>query len=202
MTPAPPVTHVIPVTPVPPVSPATQKGKGRGNGKWKTSTPKTPSVVTPNPNEYGLLVPDATEKALLETDIPNIVMYNNRILGWYYEKCRHKWDPMFMIPPNNMRFRMKTYRKYTRKSDGIRVKNIYKSNAFYCLEMLECVCRVNKGTRKNHIYMSNFYFWSLTPGHVAILKELGYWDHILANSACVMADGPKALGGMPAVYEY
>ena len=47
--------------------------------------------------------------------------------------------------------------------------------------------------------MSNFYFWSLTPGHVAILKELGYWDHILPH---VMADGLKALGGMPAIYEY
>ena len=50
--------------------------------------------------------------------------------------------------------------------------------------------------------MSNFYFWSLTPGHVAVLKELGYWDHILANRAHVTADGPKALHGMPAIYEY
>ena len=43
VTPAPPVA---PVTPVPPITPATQKGKG------KTSTPKTPSVVTSNPNDY------------------------------------------------------------------------------------------------------------------------------------------------------
>ena len=50
--------------------------------------------------------------------------------------------------------------------------------------------------------MSNFYFQTLTPGHVAILKELGYWDHIIANPACVTADGPKALGGMPAMYEF
>ena len=109
---------------------------------------------------------------------------------------------MFMIPPNNIVFRMKTYRRYIRKSDGIQVKNTYKSNAHYCLEMLECVRRVNKGASKNHIYMSNFYFRSLTPGHVAILKELGYWDHIIANRACVTADEPKALGGMPAVYEF
>ena len=109
---------------------------------------------------------------------------------------------MFMIPPNNMLFRMKTYREYTRKANGVRVKNTYKSNAFYCLETIECVCRVNKGARKNHIYMSNFYFRSLTPGHVAVLKELGYWDHILANRARVTADGPKALDGMPDVYEY
>ena len=53
-----------------------------------------------------------------------------------------------------------------------------------------------------HIYMSNFYFRCLTPGHVAILKELGYWDHILANCACVAADGPKVLGGQPEVYEF
>ena len=40
------------------------------------------------------------------------------------------------------------------------------------------------------------------PGYVAVLKELGSWDHILANHACVTADGPKALGGMPDMYEY
>ena len=100
-----------------------------------------------------------------------------------------------------MLFRMKTYREYTRKADGVRVKNTYKSNAFYCLETVECVRRVNKGARKNHIYMSNFYFRSLTPGHVAVLKELGYWDHIIANRARVTAEGPKALGGMPGMYE-
>ena len=128
-------------------------------------------------------------------------MYNPRIQGCYYGKCRHKWDAMFMIPPNNMLFRMKTYREYTRKADGVRVKNTYKSNAFYCLETMECVRGVNKGAHKNHIYMSNFYFRSLTPGHVAVLKELGYWDHIIANRTRVTADGPKALGGMPAMYE-
>ena len=87
--------------------------------KGKSSTPKTPSVVTPNPNDYGPLVPDAIEKALLESEAPNIVMYNNRIQGCYYKKRRHKWDSMFMIPPNNMLFRMKTYREYTRKADGV-----------------------------------------------------------------------------------
>ena len=193
-------TPVAPATPVTPTTPATQKGKGKRKGK--SSTPKIPSVVTPNPNDYGPLVPDAIEKALLETEAPSIVMYNNRIQGCYYNKCRHKWDSMFMIPPNNMLFRTKTYRGYTRKADGVRVKNTYKSNAFYCLETMECVHGVNKGACKNHIYMSNFYFRSLTPGHVAVLKELGYWDHILANCAHVTADGPKALGGMPDVYEY
>ena len=129
-------TCPTPVAPVTPTTPATPKGRGKGKGK--SSTPKTPSVVTPNPNDYGPLVPDAIEKALLETEAPNIVMYNNRIQGCYYNKCQHK-------------------------------------------------C---------------FYFRSLTPGHVAVLKELGYWDHILANHAHVTADGPKALGGMPDMYEY
>ena len=55
--------------------------------KGKSSTPKTLSVVTPDPNDYGPLVPDAIEKALLETEAPNIVMYNNRIQGCYYNKC-------------------------------------------------------------------------------------------------------------------
>ena len=186
-----------PEGPATPQTPATKKGKGKG----KSYTPKTPSVVTPNPHDYGPLVLDAIEKALLETEVPNIVMYNPRIQGCYYGKCHHKWDAMFMIPPYNMLFRMKTYREYTRKADGVRVKNTYKSNAFYCLETMECVCGVNKGARKNHIHMSNFYFRSLTPGHVAVLKELGYWDHITANRAHVTAEGPKALGGMPGMYE-
>ena len=129
-------------------------------------------------------------------------MYNNRIQGCYYTKCCHKWDSMFMIPPNNMLLRMKTYREYIRKSNGVQVKKTYRSNSFYCLETMECVHRVNNGAHKNHISMSNFYLWSLTPGHVAVLKELGYWDHILANHAHVTADGPKALGGMSAMYEY
>ena len=101
MPPAQPITHLTQATPVPPVTPEAVKGKGKG----KTSTLKTPSIVMPNPNDYGPLVPGAIEKALLETNVPNIVMYNNRIQGCYYEKCRHKQDPMFMIPPNNIIFR-------------------------------------------------------------------------------------------------
>ena len=80
--PATPVTcagHVTPVTCATPVTPATQKGRGKGKGK--SSIPKTPSVVTPNPNDYEPLVPDAIEKALLETEVPNIVIYNIRIQG-------------------------------------------------------------------------------------------------------------------------
>ena len=193
-------TPVTPATCTTPMTLATQKGRGKSKGK--SSTLKTPSVVTPNPNDYGPLVPDAIEKALLETKVPNIVMDNNRIQGCYYKECHHRWDSMFMIPPNNMLFRMKTYREYTRKSDGVQVKNTYKSNAYYCLETLDCAHGVNKAACKNHIYMSNFYFCSLTPRHVTVLKELGYWNHIQANRACVTADGPKALGGMPAMYEY
>ena len=102
MPPAQSITHLTQVTTVPPVTPEAVKGKGRGRGKGKTLTPKTPSVFMPNPNDYGPLVPDVIEKALLETEVPNIVMYNNRIQGCYYEKCCHKWDPMFMIPPNNI----------------------------------------------------------------------------------------------------
>ena len=80
VTPEPPVTPVTPATPVPPVTPATPKGKGRGKGK--TSTPKTPSVITPNPNDYGPLVPDAIEKALLETgsEYCDVQQQNTRLL--------------------------------------------------------------------------------------------------------------------------
>ena len=97
----------------------TSNTKRKRKRERESSTPKTPSVVTPNPNDYGPLVPDAIEKALLETEAPNIVMYNNRIQGCYCNKCRHKWNSMFMIPPNNMLFRMKTYKEYTREVDGV-----------------------------------------------------------------------------------
>ena len=63
-TPEGPETPAICATPeglATPQTPATQKGKV----KAKSCTPKTPSVVTPNPNDYGPLVPDAIEKALL-----------------------------------------------------------------------------------------------------------------------------------------
>ena len=116
-TPEGPETPAICATPeglATPQTPAIQKGKVKGK-----STPKRPSVITPNPNDYGPLVPDAIEKTLLQTEVPNIVMYNPRIQGCYYGKCCHKWDAMFMIPPDNNLFRMKTYREYTRKADGI-----------------------------------------------------------------------------------
>ena len=74
MPPAQPITQLTQVTLVPPVTPEAVKEKGRGKVKGKTSTPKTPSIVTPNPNDYGPLVPYAIEKALLETEFPNIVM--------------------------------------------------------------------------------------------------------------------------------
>ena len=55
--PATPATCTTPEGPATPQTPATQKGKVKGK-----STPKTPSVITPNPNDYGPLVPDAIEK--------------------------------------------------------------------------------------------------------------------------------------------
>ena len=94
-------TPVAPATPVTPPTPATQKGRGKGNGK--SLTPKTPSVVTPNPSDYGPLVLDAIEKAPLETEASNICMYNNRIRGCFCNKCQHKWDS-------------------TRKADGVHIQ--------------------------------------------------------------------------------
>ena len=91
----PPIAPVTAVTPIGPLTPVTCTGhvtpakcatpvtlamqKGRGKGKGKSSTPKTPSVFTPNPNHYGPLVPNAIEKALLETEVLNIVMCKNGI---------------------------------------------------------------------------------------------------------------------------
>ena len=34
------------------------------------------------------------------------------------------------------------------------------------------------GTVRDHLYMGNFYFQSVTPAHKAPLEEYGYWKHI------------------------
>ena len=33
------------------------------------------------------------------------------------------------------------------------------------------------------MYMGNFYFQSLTPGHKAVLEEYSYWKHIVNKKA-------------------
>ena len=33
----------------------------------------------------------------------------------------------------------------------------------------------------HHVYMGNFYFQGLTDGQIGILKNHGYWKHIVAN---------------------
>ena len=55
------------------------------------------------------------------------------------------------------------------------------TNAYYCVDNITCLRKELPGTVRDHMYMGNFHFQSLTPGHKAVLEEYGYWKHIVKN---------------------
>ena len=118
---------------------------------------------------------------------------------WFYttslSKCvilHHAGNPKYMRSPHNMLFWMKTFRKYYNKQ-GKEVIPKIQTNAYFCFKNLDCLKLVNDGTDYCNLYMGNYYFNQLTPGHVELLKQKGYWDPIIQNCNNVIASGPSAL---------
>ena len=126
---------------------------------------------------YGPLVPQNDEDQLLSGRQPAIVMYNRMIQKCF--TCEVDFDPNFMCAPHNMVIRSKTRRWRIFNGQKIRCKTY--TNVYYCIDNLACVRKQLPGTVKNHMYMGNFYFQSLTPGHKEVLQEYGYWNNILRN---------------------
>ena len=126
---------------------------------------------------YGPLVPQIDEDRLLSGRQPAIVMYNRMIQKCF--TCEVDFDPDFMCAPHNMVIRSKTRRWRIFNGQKICCKTY--TNAYYCIDNLACVRKQLPGTVKNHMYMGNFYFQSLTPGHKEVLQEYGYWNNILKN---------------------
>ena len=52
---------------------------------------------------------------------------------------------------------------------------------YYHAEDVACIRMQKKSVQKDDIYCGNFYFACLTPAHVKVLKQHGYWEHIKAN---------------------
>ena len=126
---------------------------------------------------YGPLVPQNDEDRLLSGRQPAIVMYNRMIQKCF--TCEVDFDPNFMCAPHNMVIRSKMRRWRILNGQKIRCKTY--TNAYYCIDNLACVRKQLPGTVKNHMYMGNFYFQSLTPAHKEVLQEYGYWNSILKN---------------------
>ena len=143
----------------------------------KTLTPVT--TVTDDDDDRKLLVPEDLEQQFLETRVPTVVFYNKSFKTCYAPNCKYQWDPKYMETPFNMLFHMKTQWKKPTIS-GPRC-NKFLSNAYYCLQNLECLRSELPGVQMHHIYMGNFYFQGLTDAQIGILKEYGYWKHIVSN---------------------
>ena len=134
---------------------------------------------------YGPLVPQNDEDRLLSGQQPAVVIYN-----WMIQKCftcEVDFDPDFMCAPHNMVIKSKTRRWRIFNGQKIRCKTY--TNAYYCIDNLACVRKQLPGTVKNHMYMGNFYFQSLTPGHKEVLQEYSYWNNILKNRDEVIRTG-------------
>ena len=126
---------------------------------------------------YGPLVSQNDEDRLLSGQQPAIVMYNWMIQKFFTREV--DFDPYFMCAPHNMVIRSNTRRWRIFNGQKIHCKTY--TNAYYCIDNLACVRKQLPGTVKNHMYMDNFYFQSLTPGHKEVLQEYGYWNNILKN---------------------
>ena len=119
---------------------------------------------------YGLLVPQNDEDCLLSGRQPTIVMYNNMIQKCF--TCDLKYDPNFMCAPHNMVTRSKT--RWWRIINGQKIRCKDYTNVYYCIDNIACLGRELQGTVRDHLYMGNFYFQSVTPAHKAVLEEYGY----------------------------
>ena len=127
---------------------------------------------------YGPLVPQTNEDRLLCGRQPTIVMYNRMIKKCY--TCDVRYDLNFMSPhQHNIVIRSKTRR--SRIIYGRKIKCKDYTNAYYCVDNIACLWKELPGSIKDHIYMGNFYFQILTPGHKAVPEEYGYWKHIVKN---------------------
>ena len=82
-------------------------------------------------------------------------------------------------PPHNMVICSKTRRSRIINGQKFRCKD--HTNAYYCIDNIACLCKELPGSIKDHMYMGNFYFQSLTLGHKAVLEEYSYWKHIVKN---------------------
>ena len=134
---------------------------------------------------YGPLGPQNDEDHLLSGRQPMIVMYNCMTQKCF--TCDLKYDPNFMCAPHNIVIRSKIRRWRIINCHQIQCKDY--TNTYYCINNITCLRRELPGTVRDHLYMENFYFQSVTPAHKAVLKEYRYWKHVVKNQDEVIRTG-------------
>ena len=186
------------------------KGKGKGDGRkstkgaksggCKTSTSQGTSATSSShaqgqsaqTSPYGLQVPDDYEAEIFKNEVPTVVLYHKSFQVCYPSSCRKQWNPRYVRSLHNMLFQMKTFRKYHNKQGKEVIPKIC-TNAYFCFKNLDCLKLVHDGIDYCNLYMGNYYFNQLTPGHVELLTQKGYWDPIIQNCNSVIASGPSVL---------
>ena len=115
---------------------------------------------------------------ILQQNPPRIVMINNSIKKCAgYKKLFGKKERM---SPNDLVFH--PYAWQSRHNEkGELVPGNAPQPTYYCAEDLACIRIQRKSIQKDDIYSGNFYFACLTPAHVKVLKQHGYWEHIKVN---------------------
>ena len=121
-----------------------------------------------------------------------VVLYHKSFQVCYPSSCRKQWNPQYMRSLHNMLFQMKTFKKYHNKQGKEVIPKIC-TNAYFCFKNLDCLKLVHDGIDYCNLYIGNYYFNQLTPGHVELLKQKGYWDPIIQNHNHVIASGPSVL---------
>ena len=84
------------------------------------------------------------------------------------------------MPPNDLVFHLYAWQS-RRNEKGKLVPGNAPQPTYYCAEDLACIRMQRKSIQKDDIYCGNFYFACLTPAHVKVLKQHGYWESIKAN---------------------
>ena len=184
--------------------------KGAKSGQCKTSTSQGTSATSSSQelqeqgssqgaqgqsaqtSPYGPQVPDDYEAEIFKNEVPTVVPHHKSFQMWYPSSCRKQWNPQYMRSLHNMLFWMKTFRKYHNKQ-GKEVIPKIRTNSYFCFKNLDCLKLVHDGIDYCNLYMGNCYFNQLTPGHVELLKQKGYWDPIIQNHNCVIVSRPSVL---------
>ena len=90
--------------------------------------------------------------------------------------------------PHDLVFRIQMRRQY--KKDGKKKTALKKSNVFFHMRDLGCVCQISEfcHVECNNIYVTNKDFVELTHEHIDFLKKCHYWDYIKRNWENVTKD--------------
>ena len=119
------------------------------------------------------------EDEFLKIEVPTVVMYHKSFQRCEAEECHYHWNVKYMEPPHNLVFRMCCFRMgWDLKKQKYYWQN-FLSNVYFCFCNMDCLQTIVPGVKHKYLYMGNHYFQSLTQEHIDLLKQYGYWDHIL-----------------------